>query len=314
MSRAAERPFKPRRRRSNATVGLLFISPWLIGFLVFLLAPILMSLWYSLTDYSVLEPPLWAGAENYTRLLHDQVFWKVLRNTALYTLIVVPLSTVIAIAIACLLNADIKGRAFWRALVFLPSLVPLVAAAMVWMWIFNGELGLLNSALDPLLGAINHLLGTDLQGPNWLGSPKWVMPSLILMSLWGIGNAVVIYLAALGDVPASLYEAAAIDGVSPLGRFRNVTLPMISPVVLFNVIIGVIAAWQVFAVPYVMLGSAGGPDRSGYFYTMYLYDNAFPYGKMGYASAMAWVQLVIVLALTGFTMVVSRRFVYYRGA
>lgn len=314
MSGTPPRTPAPRRRLPAAVVGLLFISPWVIGFLVFMLAPILMSLYYSLSDYSVLEPPLWAGMENYTRLLHDPVFWKVLRNTAVYTLISVPLSTVIAIAIACLLNTNIRGRAFWRAMVFLPSLVPLVAAAMVWMWIFNGELGLLNSTLDPMLGVVNSVLGTELRGPNWLGSPQWVMPSLILMSLWGIGNAVVIYLAALGDVPRSLYEAAAIDGVSPLGRFRNVTLPMISPVVLFNVIIGVIAAWQVFAVPYVMLGSAGGPDRSGYFYTMYLYDNAFPYGKMGYASAMAWVQLVIVLILTGFTMLMSKRFVYYRGA
>jgi multiple sugar transport system permease protein len=314
MSGAPPRAFAPRRRLPPGAVGLLFISPWLVGFVVFMLAPVLMSLYYSLSDYSVLEPPLWAGAENYTRLLHDPVFWKVLRNTAVYTLVVVPLSTVVAIAIACLLNTNIRWRAFWRAVVFLPSLMPLVAAAMVWMWIFNGELGLLNSSLDPVLGAVNGALGTDLRGPNWLGSPRWVMPSLILMSLWGIGNAVVIYLAALGDVPRSLYEAAAIDGVSPLGRFRNVTLPMISPVVLFNVIIGVIGAWQVFAAPYVMLGSAGGPDRSGYFYTMYLYDNAFPYGKMGYASAMAWVQLVIVLALTGLTMVMSKRFVYYRGA
>lgn len=314
MSETAARTGATRRRVPSAAVGLAFISPWLVGFAVFLLAPIAMSLYYSFTDYSVLEPPLWAGSENYTRLLHDPVFWKVLRNTTVYTLIAVPLCTVVAIAIACLLHADIRGRAFWRAVVFLPSLVPLVAAAMVWMWIFNGELGLLNSTLDPLLSVVNGVLGTHLRGPNWLGSPGWVMPSLILMSLWGIGNAVVIYLAALGDVPASLYEAAALDGVSPLGRFRHVTLPMISPVVLFNVIIGVIAAWQVFAVPYVMLGSAGGPDRAGYFYTMYLYDNAFPYGKMGYASAMAWVQLLIVLALTGMTMLLSRRVVYYRGA
>ncbi len=303
-----------RRRLPPAAVGLAFISPWLVGFGVFMLAPIAMSLYYSFSDYSVLEPPLWAGGENYARLWHDPVFWKVLRNTLVYTGIAVPLSTIAAIAIACLLHADIRGRAFWRAVVFLPSLVPLVAAAMVWMWIFNGELGLLNSALDPVLGLVNAVLGTHLRGPNWLGSPGWVMPSLLIMSLWGIGNAVVIYLAALGDVPESLYEAASLDGVSPAGRFRHVTLPMISPVVLFNVIIGVIAAWQVFAVPYVMLGSSGGPDRAGYFYTMYLYNNAFPYGKMGYASAMAWIQLLIVLVLTGMTMLLSRRMVYYRGA
>jgi len=304
----------PGKRLPNAAVGLLFVSPWIVGFVAFLLMPIAMTFYYSFTDYTVLEPPLWLGLDNYDRLLGDPVFWKVLKNTAVYVFVGVPLATVVAIAIACLLNADIKARAFWRAMVFLPSLVPLVAAAMVWMWMFNGELGLINSALDPVLGAVNTALGTELRGPNWLGSPKWVMPSLILMSLWGIGNAVVIYLAALRDVPASLYEAAALDGVSPFGRFRHVTLPMISPVVLFNVIVGIIAAWQVFAVPYVMLGFAGGPDRSGYFYTTYLYDNAFPYSKMGYASAMAWVQLLIVLLLTWLTIVTSRRFVFYRGA
>jgi multiple sugar transport system permease protein len=304
----------PGRRLPHAAVGLLFVSPWIVGFAAFLLAPIALTLYYSFTDYTVLEPPLWIGLENYGRLLHDPVFWRVLHNTAIYVFIGVPLCTVAAIAIACLLNSNIRFRAFWRAMVFLPSLVPLVAAAMVWMWMFNGELGLINNALDPLLGLVNATLGTDLRGPNWLGSPKWVMPSLILMSLWGIGNAVVIYLAALRDVPASLYEAAALDGVSPFGRFLHVTLPMISPVVLFNVIVGIIAAWQVFAVPYVMLGTSGGPDRAGYFYTTYLYDNAFPYSKMGYASAMAWVQLLIVLALTWFTIVSSRRLVYYRGA
>ena len=303
-----------RATRREGLVGLAFISPWLFGFAAFLVTPIALSLYYSLTDYSVLEPPLWVGLDNYTRLLHDALFWKVLRNTTIYALISVPLGTVVAIAIACLLNADIRGRAIWRALVFLPSLVPLVAAAMVWMWMFNGELGLINTTLDPIIALVNAALGTSLRAPNWLGSPAWVMPSLILMSLWGIGNAVVIYLAALRDVPVSLYEAAALDGVRPLGRFRHVTLPMISPVVLFNVIVGIIAAWQVFAVPYVMLGTSGGPDRAGYFYTTYLYDNAFPYTKMGYACALAWVQLVLVLILTGFTMLSSRRIVYYRGA
>lgn len=302
------------RRLPPAAVGLLFISPWLIGFAVFLALPIAMTLYYSFTDYTVLEPPLWTGLENYARLWSDPVFWKVLRNTAVYVFVGVPLATVIAIGLACLLNSDIKARAFWRAVVFLPSLVPLVAAAMVWMWMFNGELGLINTAIDPVLGLANAAFGVELRGPNWLGSPAWVMPSLILMSLWGIGNAVVIYLAALRDVPETLYEAAALDGVTPFGRFMNVTLPMISPVVLFNVIVGIIAAWQVFAVPYVMLGPAGGPDRAGYFYTTYLYDNAFPYTKMGYASAMAWVQLLIVLVLTWFTIVSSRRLVYYRGA
>ncbi|MFG0259495.1 MAG: carbohydrate ABC transporter permease [Phycisphaerales bacterium JB041] len=307
-------PATPRPERNEWRAGLLFISPWMVGFVVFLLLPAAMTLFYSLTEYSVLEPPIFAGLENYAGLLRDPVFWKVLRNTLVYTAIAVPVSTVVAIGIACLLNSGVRFSAFWRAVVFLPSLVPLVASAMVWMWLFNGEFGLLNAVIDPVLGVVGAVIGRDLLAPNWLGSPAWIMPSLILMSLWSIGNAVVIYLAALQDVPAALYEAAAIDGVRPLGRFRHVTLPMISPVVLFNVIVGLIAAWQVFAVPYVLLGAAGGPDRAGYFYTTYLYDNAFSYTRMGYASAMAWVQFVVILALTGLTMLLSKRFVYYRGA
>lgn len=284
----------------------MWISPWLIGFLAFLAAPIVLSLYYSLTDFPLLEPPVWAGVENYRRLVGDPVFARALWNTAIYALVSIPVGTVLAVAIASLLHQPVRGTSFFRAMVFLPSLVPVVATAMIWLWLYNGELGLINRLLDILLQPLG------LQGPNWLAQGGWAMTALIALSLWGVGPAVVIYLAALGDVPAELQEAAALDGLGPWRRFRHITLPMISPVILFNVIIAIINAWQVFAVPYIMTG--GGPDRATYFYTMYLYDSAFAYGDMGYACAMAWVQLVILLLVTALTLRLSRRFVFYRAA
>jgi multiple sugar transport system permease protein len=286
-------------------IGLLWISPWLVGFLGFMLLPIAMSLYYSLTDYNLLEPPLWVGLSNYTRLFRDAVLGLALKNTFVYAVFSIPLSSVLAVMIAVLLNGRVRFRAAFRAAVFVPSMVPLAATAMVWMWLFNGEYGLINRAIS--------LAGV--RGPDWLLDAPWVMPALVLMSLWGIGQAVVTYLAALQDVPRSLYEAAAIDGVGALGRFWHVTLPMISPLILFNVITLTIATVQVFAVPYVLSkASPGGPDRDMYFYTMYMYDNAFVFGQMGYASALAWVQLLIILTLTGLMFLASRRLVYYRAA
>ena len=302
-----------RTRLPSWCVGLAFISPWAVGFLAFMALPIAMSLYYSFTQYTMLEEPIWVGLENYRSMLTDRVFWKVMGNTAIYAGIAIPLGAVVSVVIAVLLDSGVRGQAFFRAAVFVPTIVPLVAAAMVWMWLFNGELGLINLALDAALRPVNALLGTDFIGPNWLGAPTWVMPALILMSLWSVGQGVVIYIAALKDVPGVLYEAAEIDGIGTVGRFWHITIPMISPVILFNVIIGIIGSWQVFAVPYIMLGTSGGPDRAGYFYTMYLYDKAFPYGEMGYASALAWVQLLIILGLTGLTFLVSRRLVHYRA-
>ncbi len=175
---------------------------------------------------------------------------------------------------------------------------------MIWLWLYNGELGLINGVLDPLLAPFGRA------GPNWLADQRWAMIALVLMSLWSIGPAVVIYLAALQGVPGELYEAAAIDGVPEARRFWHITLPMISPVILFNVVIAIINASQVFAVPYIMTG--GGPDRATYFYSMYLYDTAFSYGQMGYASALAWIQLLLVLGVTVITLRLSRGLVYFR--
>lgn len=286
--------------------GFAWISPWIVGFLAFLALPIGMSLYYSFTDYSLLEKPLWVGLENFKALVNDPVFWIVMKNTVIYAAISIPLGTALAIFIAVLLHQPVRGTSFFRAAIFVPTLVPMVASAMVWMWLLNGELGLINQTLRPVLWVVG------LSPPNWLSEKLFAMPALIFMSLWSVGQSVMIYLAALKDVPPSLYEAADLDGVGPVGRFFTVTLPMISPVVLFNVIIATIGSWQVFAIPYVM--TKGDPDRATLFYSMYLYDNAFVFGpKMGYASALAWVQFLIILALTGLTMLASRRLVYYRA-
>lgn len=288
--------------RAPATVGLLWISPWLIGFIVFMAVPIGMSLYYSLTDFPLLEPPIFIGLENYSGLLHDAVFHKALWNTAIFCLMFIPAASVLSLLIAAALNQRLKGVWVYRTAVFVPSLVPIVAAAMIWMWLFNADQGLINTALRTV----------GIEGPNWLGDRRWALTALVLMSLWNIGQPVVIYLAALQDVPRSLYEAAAIDGMGPARRLLHVTMPMISPVILFNVIIMTINTLQVFAVPYIM--TEGGPDRATYLFTHYLYDNAFVFRKMGYACAIAWVQFVIILALTAAMFAASRRLVHYRIA
>lgn len=298
-------PADPRcRERRDTLAGWLWVSPWVVGFLVFLLVPVLMSLYFSFTDYPLLEPPLWTGASNYARMINDGVFLGALRKTLLYAAISIPLSTVLALVIAGLLNARVRAEGFFQAAVFVPTLVPMAASAMIWLWLLNGEHGMVNRALRAI----------GINGPNWLTDPSWAMPALVLISLWGVGQAVVLYLAALKEVPEQLYEAAAIDGMSAVRRFWSITLPMISPVILFNVITLLIGTMQFFVVPYIITKATPGSDpRAMYFFTMYLYDNAFVYGHMGYACAQAWVQLVIILALTGAMFVLGKRLVHYRG-
>lgn len=292
--------FKPETRALGR--GLFFLSPWLIGFFAFTLIPIVLSLYYSFCQYSLLQPPLFKGLENYRNLAHDPVFWKVLWNTLFYAALALPLGMVIALAVAMLLNAKIRGVGIYRTIVFLPSLVPTVASAMLWLWLFNAKLGLINVGLSALGVA---------KPPGWLTDVHWAMPALVLMSFWGIGNTVVIYLAGLQDVPRELYEAADLDGASAMRKIWHVTLPCISPVIFFNLVMAIIGTLQIFATPFIMTG--GGPARSTYFFTMYLYDNAFSYLRMGYANAMAWVQLLIVLFLTAVAAWSSKHWVHYQG-
>jgi multiple sugar transport system permease protein len=289
-------------RRRTAT-ALLFASPWIVGFCVFLLYPLCASIYYSFCDYSVLRPPVWVGADNYRTLINDEVFWTALVNTVVYAVLALPSSLVVALSLSLLLNARVAGMALYRTFFFVPSLVPQVALAILWLWLFNGEHGMINEALK-VIGIRNP--------PNWLGDPNWSKPALVLLGVWGVGGAVVIYLAGLQDVPQHLYEAADLDGAGWWARTWHVTLPMLSPVILFNLIMGIIGTLQIFTVPYVMF-PGGSPARSTYFYTMYLFDNAFIYHKMGYACAMGWIMFALILVLTLIALKASSRHVYYGG-
>lgn len=287
--------------KRDLRVGLLFASPWILGFFIFLAYPVFASLYYSFTNFSILRPPDWVGTGNYQELAGDSVFRQSLGNTFIYVLGAVPLSTVVAICLAMLLNAKVRGMAYYRTIFFLPSLVPMVALGTLFLWIFNGDYGLLNEAM--------RITGVT-DPPNWLGNPSWSKWTLVLISMWGCGQAMVIYLAGLQNVPVSLYEAADLDGAKFWAKTRSVTLPMISPVILFNVIMGIIGALQIFAVPYVMF-PGGAPARSTYFIASYLFDNAFSYQRMGYASAVGWVMFIITLILTILALKVSERHVHY---
>lgn len=286
----------------NQWVGILFAMPWILGFSVFLAFPLISSFYYSFTSFSVLREPVWIGAENYRELLRDEVFHLSLANTLIFTAGAVPLATVGAICLALLLNTKVKGMALYRTMFYIPSLVPMVALGVLWLWVFNSQYGLLNVGLRSI----------GLPDPAWLSDPSFSKWTLVIISIWGTGNAMVIYLAGLQDVPHSLYEASEIDGAKFFGKTIHVTLPMISPVILFNVVMGIIGSLQIFALPYVMF-PGGQPARSTYFFSMYLYDNAFLFQRMGYASAMGWVMFLITLALTLLALKVSARHVHYEG-
>jgi multiple sugar transport system permease protein len=297
-----------RAQKRDLRTGLLFISPWIVGFTVFMAYPIVMSLYYSLTDFSVLQSPRFIGLANYQELFGDDVFRTALVNTVTYALGAIPLGIVVALSLAMLLNTGVRGMAVFRTIFFLPSLVPSVALAILWLWIFNGEDGILNVTLRDGAAAI----GIRFKPPSWLSDPLWVKPALVFMSLWGTGHAVVIYLAGLQEVPQHLYEAADLDGANWAQKIRNVTLPMVSPVILFNGIMAIIGTFNFFAIPFVM-APGGQPARSAYFLAVNLFDNAFQYLRMGYACAMAWILFIIVFVLTMLAMKLSERHVHYGG-
>lgn len=292
-----------RRDRQRLLTGLLFISPWALGFLAFRLYPFLASLYYSFTFYPVLSSPNWIGLDNFRNLLDDPRFLTSLWNSAYYAAFVVPLGAVVGILLALLLNMRVRWLSGFRTIFFLPSITPVVAASIVWLWMFNPKSGIINYILA--------LVGID--GPGWLGSPVWSKPALILMSLWGLGGAVVIYLAALQDVPRDLMEASELDGAKSHQKIWYVTLPMISPVILFNVITGLIAAFQLFTQVHVMTNGSGSPADSTLMMSIYLWQTAFQFFKMGYASAQAWVLFLIIVFFTIVLFRISGRLVYYGG-
>lgn len=295
-----------KRARGRIITGLLFISPWLFGFLFFQLLPIISSFYYSMTDYNLFSPPSWVGVENYTTLFQDSKMYLSLYNTIFITVFGLFPQIAFALAIALLLNRNVKGQSLYRTIYFLPTLVPVVAASLLWMWLLNAQYGLINEVLGSL----------GLPQPNWLLDPNWTKPSLIMMGFWGTGTTTIMYLAALQDVPKLYYEAASIDGATAWQKFWHITLPSISPMTLFLVIMGLIGSFQFFSQGFIFAdgGQAiGGPENSILFYAIYLYQTAFGFLKMGYASAMAWLLFVLVLILTIVVFRSSAKWVYYGG-
>ncbi|MBI2941135.1 MAG: sugar ABC transporter permease [Chloroflexi bacterium] len=289
-------------RQREALAAYLFLLPWLVGLLVFVLGPVVASFLLAFTSWDLLNPPQWIGLGNFDKMFSgDKLFPISLYNTAYYTFISVPLHVVVALVLALALNLPLRGIRFFRTAFYVPSVTPAVANAILWLWIFQPEVGLLNVAL----GAF----GVPPQ--RWLFEAELAKPSFIIMSMWASGGQMVIFLAGLQSIPEHLYEAASIDGAGAWRRFLHVTLPMLSPVIFFNLVIGLIGTFQVFSAAYIMTG--GGPSYSTLFYVLYLYNNAFKFLQMGYASALAWVLFLIVLFFTLVQFLVAGRWVYYEG-
>jgi multiple sugar transport system permease protein len=288
--------------RREATAFYLCISPWLLGLVLFVLGPMLASLAFSLTRWDLLSPPRFIGLRNYERLLTgDPLFWQALKVTAVYTLFYVPIDLLGGLGLALLVNQKVRGISVFRTVFYLPSVLAGVAYVVLWMWIFNPQAGLINTLLRYV----------GIQGPRWLASPDWALPALLIMSLWGIGRSMVLFLAGLQDIPEQLYEAAEIDGANRWQGFWRITLPLLTPVIFFNLVLSIISTFQTFTSAFV--ATDGGPLDSTLFYVLYLYRQAFQFFNMGYASALAWVLFAIILVLTLLVVRSSDRWVYYEG-
>lgn len=277
----------------------LWISPWIIGFLAFQLGPMLYSLYLSFTHYPPLGSPQWVGLAQYHKMLGDPLFWQSLKVTLYFTLLNVPVSLVGGLVVALLLNRTVPGIKLLRTVYFLPRAMTGVGVAYLWVYIFNPQFGLIN----------RFLLDFGIHGPMWLFSRAWVIPAFVLMDLWAAGGGMVIWLGALQDVPTSLYEASSLDGAGTFTQFFRITLPMVSPILLFNLVMAIIHSFEVFSSVYVM--TSGGPGTSSLFYVLYLFDEAFQSFHFGYASALAWVLFVIILGLTLLVFKFSKTWVYY---
>ena len=301
--RAIFRPFTrltPQGRR-EALIFYLCVSPWILGFFIFIAYPTVRSLYLSFTRYQIGREPLWSGMENFSRLVTDGDFWQSLQVTLLYVLGAVPGQTIIALGIAMLLAQQVRGVNIWRTIYFLPSVVSAVAIAVLWFYVFNPEFGLVNTVLAAF----------GIEGPGWVFSEDWALITLVFMNWWTVGGQMVIYLAGLKGIPNVLYEAVEIDGGGAWARFRHVTLPMLSPVILFNLVLGFIGAFQVFEGPLVL--TDGGPNKATLTYMLNLYKQAFEFGNLGYASALALVLFFIILVLTLMIIRSSALWVYYES-
>ena len=296
---------KEKKRRgllwSETRDGYLFILPWIFGFIIFAAGPMLASLYISLTRWEIVTPSVWVGAAQYVKLFNDDRFWLSLYNTSYYVFVGVPLHLFFALLAALAVNMNLRGIHFFRTAYYVPSLTPVVANSILWVWIFHPEWGLANAFLDWI----------GLEGLYWLQDPRLAKPALIVMSFWSIGGQMVILLAGLKGIPVPLYEAASIDGANWWARFWRITLPLLTPALFFNLIIAIIGAFQIFTQAYIM--TDGGPNYSTLFYLLYLFRAAFENFRMGYASAMAWVLFIIVLIFTILQFMLSDRWVFYEG-
>ncbi|HDM69846.1 MAG: sugar ABC transporter permease [Thermotoga sp.] len=291
-----------RMQRKNFRKGFLFILPWLVGFAIFTVYPIVASFYFSFTEYHVTKPPVWVGLENYRKLFKDVLFTKSLANTLYYAAGLVPIGLVVGLFLALLLVQPLKEIVLYRGVIYFPSIVPAYAFATVGIWFFH-----------PYLGFVNYILSFfGIDGPMWLSDEKWAKFTIILLAQWGAGGTALIYMAAIKDIPKELYEAAILDGATRWQMFRKITLPLISPATLYYLVTATLAALQIFDLPQIMTG--GGPANSTLSYVMYLYRHAFSYVNMGYASAMAWILFLISAFFTFLIFKTSRRWVFYYGS
>lgn len=302
---AKETPLEVKGRlgRAEERAAYLFLIPWMIGLVCFLIIPLVWSIWVSMTNERLLIPGKFIGLDNYIKMFTDDpLFYQALYVTVKWVLLTTPIYLVTGLAISLLLNQRLRGMNLFRTILYIPAVLSGVAVAILWLNLFN-----------PTLGAINYflyLIGVE-NPPYWLQSPVWAMPAMIIIGLWGIGGGAVIYLAGLQNIPPHLYEAAALDGAGAWRKFRHITLPMLSPTIFFLLITGVIGAFQQFGIPFVLGGASGGPANSLLFYMLYLYNTGFVRGMMGYASALAWVLTIIGVIAVYVLFLFERRFVFY---
>jgi len=288
--------------RREALTFYLLISPWLLGLLLFVLGPMVASLVISFTKWDLLSPARFVGLDNYEKMFtRDPLFWQSLKVTAIYTLVYVPVELAGGLVLALLMNQKLRGIGLFRTIYYLPSVLPGVAFVVLWMWILHPDVGLINTLLSYV----------GIEGPRWLADPDWALPALLMMSLWGLGRAMIIYLASLQGIPQHLYEAASIDGANRWQSFWKITLPMLTPTIFFNLVLSVISTFQTFTSAFV--ATNGGPLDSTLFYVLYIFRQGFEYFNMGYASALAWVLFLIILALTLVIVRSADRWVYYEG-
>jgi multiple sugar transport system permease protein len=302
-------PYRSKRRVFNreAFDGYLFALPAILGLLIFTAYPVIYTFYLSFTDYNIIKEPVWIGLANYREMVTQyDLFRKSLIQTIYYSALSIPLTLIASLLVAVLLNQNVRGISVFRTLWYLPSLVPAAAAAALWRWVLNEDFGLLN----------NFLMDLGLPAPGWLSEPEWTIPSLAIIALWtGLGSTMLIFLAGLQGVPTHLYEAAEIDGATSWRRFWNITIPMLSPVIFFNLILGIIGSFQAFTVVYLIYTPTGtgsaGPSNSAMLYLVYLYRNAFQYFRVGYASALSWVLFLVIVSLTVFMFKLQKRWVFY---